>query len=644
MAEKPILLSEKQFETLKLFFSNDIVWQRIDSEGEKTSIRVDDILYWGWARWWKSWLIWNLIAICIKAFPWSSWLVARTQLSHLKATTLATAFKVLPQFWITPELRKDKIKDQNHIEFKYGWDICRSDPTLLYVMQVNLEPSDPQFDRVGSYGYSWAFLDEAQQMDLTLKEVLDWRLSELNGSFEKEIPEHYYDEEGNLKSLIDEPPENIEAFIEFPIKIIWEVTKPWQEPVWKDYVEVVQQWGQFCHVKRIERLIIPYTFVSSRIAQKWSWRNKKDQLIHRYSWDFKWCIFSSCNPWRNFTYTEFYEPYNKWLLKTDPNLMNRAFIPALATDNPFVPKTYIDRLKRLPETSVRKQRLLYGNFDYNDDTSFWFSNQTIWSYFTWLEWYFTSRIKFATIDASRKWKDGTELFLWEWLHCYKQITIKVRLDNSDRDDEFTKYTDNWLTHEQASIIKPILLKEWIDIYENCIVDEVWNGWGLMDALGCKWFIGNAPAKQKKIASKVAYRKENYLNMRAQAFAYLAKYTDEWKIRVTCPKETEDEIRQQLLLVKQKDQDKDWKIQLESKDNIKRALKWKSPDKADAMSMRMYWIIEDFAAWVEPEEDVIAKWDKPLTQFDILIQELEEEQEKEEKKLRADNNNVDFDVY
>ena len=610
MAEKPILLSEKQFETLKLFFSDDIVWQRIDAEWEKTSIRVDDILYWGWARWWKSWLIWTLIAICIKAFPWSSWLVARTELAALKATTLATTFKVLHQFGITPTDRKDKVKDEKNIEFTYWADIVKSEKTRLYVIQVNAEPKDPEFDKVGSFDFTGVFLDEAQQMVLTLKEALDWRLSNLNGFFEKEIPEHYYDSEWNLKSLIDEPPENIEAFIEFPIKIIWEVTRAWEQPVWKDYKEVVPQWGQFCHVKRVESLIIPYTFVSSRIAKKWNWRHKYDQLVHRYSWSFKWCIFSSCNPWRNFTYTEFYHPYSKWLLKTDPNLMNRAFIPAIATDNPFVDKAYVDRLKRLPETSVRKQRLLYGNFEYNDDDSYWFSSQTTMTAFSWLVGYKTSHIRYAVIDVARKGKDSTEIWLFEWMHMYKIVTIK-----------------KWLLTEQSKQIIKILKDNNIDQSENTIADEVWVGWGLVDLLGCKWFIGNASPIQKKVASKVPYLRQNFANLRSQAFWYLAEYCRRWYLRITCTKEEQEEIQNQLSLMREVDMDKDSKVKLEDKSVIIRELKWKSPDKADMLSMRMRWVIKDYMAWLSPEEDIKKKIGKALTPADMIIMEIEESDKK-----------------
>jgi hypothetical protein len=40
------------------------------------------------------------------------------------------------------------------------------------------------------------------------------------------------------------------------------------------------------------------------------------------------------------------------------------FIPALATDNPHLDENYITQLQRADE--ITRQRLLFGNFDYDD--------------------------------------------------------------------------------------------------------------------------------------------------------------------------------------------------------------------------------------------------------------------------------------
>jgi hypothetical protein len=42
----------------------------------------------------------------------------------------------------------------------------------------------------------------------------------------------------------------------------------------------------------------------------------------------------------------------------------RKFVKATVKDNPYISKEYIEQLERSDE--MTKQRLLYGNFDYDD--------------------------------------------------------------------------------------------------------------------------------------------------------------------------------------------------------------------------------------------------------------------------------------
>ena len=114
----------------------------------------------------------------------------------------------------------------------------------------------------------------------------------------------------------------------------------------KNNLETVTDNGRIDFINRRVKLTIPWTMVKSEVID--------DKLVHTYGWNFKGCIFTGCNPGTNFTRSEFYKPYKE---KRLPPYM--SFIPALVNDNPWVEKRYITRLERLPETSVRKQRLLY---------------------------------------------------------------------------------------------------------------------------------------------------------------------------------------------------------------------------------------------------------------------------------------------
>jgi hypothetical protein len=69
----------------------------------------------------------------------------------------------------------------------------------------------------------------------------------------------------------------------------------------------------------------------------------------------------TCNPARNWIYSQFYKP---WKLRELPR--TKAFVPSLVTDNPYVPVEYIENLRN-SDDEITKQRLLYGNFEYDDD-------------------------------------------------------------------------------------------------------------------------------------------------------------------------------------------------------------------------------------------------------------------------------------
>ena len=61
---------------------------------------TNEILYWGWARWWKTWIwVFWIVLNCI-LYKNSKYLIWRKQLSDLKVTTLLTLYEVLSLFWL----------------------------------------------------------------------------------------------------------------------------------------------------------------------------------------------------------------------------------------------------------------------------------------------------------------------------------------------------------------------------------------------------------------------------------------------------------------------------------------------------------------------------------------------------------------
>ena len=72
-------------------------------------------------------------------------------------------------------------------------------------------------------------------------------------------------------------------------------------------------------------------------------------------------MFITLNPKKNWCHERYWKPFKK---NEMPDGI--VFIPALVQDNPFIDTSYIENLHNISD-KVKKQRLLFGNFDYDDD-------------------------------------------------------------------------------------------------------------------------------------------------------------------------------------------------------------------------------------------------------------------------------------
>ena len=84
------------------------------------------------------------------------------------------------------------------------------------------------------------------------------------------------------------------------------------------------------------------------------------------------------------------------------------FIPALATDNEYIAKSYIAQLEKSDE--VTKQRLLYGNFDYDATPGRLFSFDSLQNLFSNIPE--QSEDTYISIDVARQGKDQTVIIIW----------------------------------------------------------------------------------------------------------------------------------------------------------------------------------------------------------------------------------------
>lgn len=283
-------------------------------------------------------------------------------------------------------------------------------------------------------------------------------------------------------------------------------------------------------------------------------------------------LLMTCNPSKGWLYTEFYKPWKNKVLDTF-----KKFIRALPTDNPHLPKAYITSLERIKDR-VTKERLLFGNWEYEDNDLALFKYDLIHDLYT--NEIVASSDHFITVDVARFGKDRTVIMIWKGLEV---IDIRV-MDRSD-----TKSVELLVEH---------LAKQHHVPRSRIIIDEDGVGGGVVDHLECKGFVGASSPIVDEDQKETSGYKVNYQNLRSQCYYTLADYVANHQISIrTGNTDYQQFITEELEQIRAKDVDKDAKLKVIPKDDIKIAI-GRSPDYADALMMRMWFELDK-----EPESGV-----------------------------------------
>jgi len=281
-----------------------------------------------------------------------------------------------------------------------------------------------------------------------------------------------------------------------------------------------------------------------------AWQIVKSRIRYKLKdFDLMPKMLGTCNPSKNWTYTNFYKPSKEKTLQD-----YRKFIQALPTDNPHLHPSYLQSLLRLDKNS--KQRLYYGDWEYDDDPAALMSIDDINNVFT--NKFVKGGKRYITADIARFGDDSTMIGVWDGLRLIKYV-------------ELTKKPTTWVT----SVILELSQQYEIPL-SQIIVDEDGVGGGVVDQLKCKGFVNN---------SSPLYG-ENFNNLKSQCYFKLA---DIVRSNLLYVHSDEPEFIARLIeefeQVKQKDMDKDGKKQVVPKDKVKELL-GRSPDISDMVMMRM----------------------------------------------------------
>lgn len=262
-------------------------------------------------------------------------------------------------------------------------------------------------------------------------------------------------------------------------------------------------------------------------------------------------ILGTCNPSKNWTYKYFYRPN-----KNKDIASFRKFVQSLPKDNPHLPESYIVTLNQLDSAS--KERLLKGNWEYDDDKATLISYNAIMNYWNGSHIMIKSTDKtYLTIDVARKGKDKTVFRVWKGWVCIRR-------------DEIAKSPLTVVVEEARK-----LQGEYGITNDRTIADEDGVGGGVVDFLYCNGFINNSRALND----------ENYDNLKSQCSIKMAKRIEEGGVVERCDSPTIIElVTEEMEQVKVKDVDKDGKLGVEPKDKINEMI-GRSPDDWDSIMMR-----------------------------------------------------------
>ena len=265
------------------------------------------------------------------------------------------------------------------------------------------------------------------------------------------------------------------------------------------------------------------------------------------------------NPKKNWTYSEFYKPSKNGTLPD-----TKIFIQALYNDNKYTAESYGKQLSQLSDIKL-KQRLMMGNWEYEDDPDVLMNFEAISDLFSNTV---DEETLHMTIDVARMGKDKSVIKIWKGL-----VVVYIKTINKSGID-------------QLEIKCRKLAKDWGIPFSRIIADEDGVGGGLVDNMrGIKGFVGNSTPLEE------AGKKVNFKNLRSQCYYKLADCVNNHKMAIEVKDEAiRQAITEELEQIKGEAIDSDQKLRVIPKDKIKEVL-GRSPDYADALMMRMWFEIQ-----------------------------------------------------
>jgi len=267
-------------------------------------------------------------------------------------------------------------------------------------------------------------------------------------------------------------------------------------------------------------------------------------------------LLLTCNPQRGYLYDQFYMPW-----KQNKLLPYRKFVQALYTDNTEIDSNYALQLDRL--SGPQRNRLKNGEWDSEEQYNLIAYDKIMEMFNSHID---ENDIHRIAVDVARLGKDKSIIMIFKGKTLIELV-------------ELAKNTTDQLVNIVLS-----KMKKYNVIPKHVIIDSAAVGAGTVDYIrGCTPYLSNHKALHNS----------NYKNLSSQCFFQLADMINRNELNIHLPllnAATKERIIKELEFVRAKNVDKDAKLEIIPKEEIKPLIGGKSPDYADCLSMFAWFFI------------------------------------------------------
>lgn len=279
------------------------------------------------------------------------------------------------------------------------------------------------------------------------------------------------------------------------------------------------------------------------------WKNDKYGLVPK--------LLQTCNPAKNYLYSDYYKKQKEGTLEHW-----KRFVQALPTDNKMLPDGYLLNLERTL-TKNQKERLLHGNWEYDDDPDLLVDYDAVCDCFT-NEHVKPTGNKSISADLAMKGRDRFVAGSWNG----KVVTVSIdKLYSPAKEIELD--LKKLMQTDGVGRSRTVADSDGLGAYLESYIE------------GIKEFHGGATAIESTI----------YANLKSECAYKLAELINKREIRIICAREQEEAIKEELMMLKGENPDSDTqKKRIISKDAMK-AILGRSPDYLDMLIMGMYFEVK-----------------------------------------------------